>query len=36
MEEMRMSTGAYIRILPKNQIPKCASEGEEVLQVSFV
>ncbi|CAN0921956.1 KH domain-containing protein HEN4 [Linum grandiflorum] len=33
MEEMRMSTGAYIRILPKNQIPKCASEGEEVLQV---
>ncbi|CAN1156757.1 KH domain-containing protein HEN4 [Linum perenne] len=34
MAEMRKSTGAYIRILPKNQIPKCASEGEEVLQIN--
>lgn len=32
--EMRKSTGAYIRILGKDQIPKCASENEEVIQVS--
>lgn len=31
--EMRKLTGAYIRILGKDQIPKCASENEEVVQV---
>ncbi|RAL53534.1 hypothetical protein DM860_015571 [Cuscuta australis] len=32
--EMRKSTGAYIRILGKEQTPKCASENEEVVQVN--
>ncbi|GAB4839257.1 hypothetical protein Ancab_028784 [Ancistrocladus abbreviatus] len=32
--EMRKVTGAYIRILGKDQIPKCASENEEVVQVT--
>ncbi|KAA8538242.1 hypothetical protein F0562_027935 [Nyssa sinensis] len=32
--EMRKSSGAYIRILVKDQIPKCASENEEVVQVN--
>ncbi|CAI0393555.1 unnamed protein product [Linum tenue] len=36
MAEMRKSTGAYIRVLPKDQIPKCASEGEDVLQINGV
>ena len=31
--EMRKFTGAYIRIMPKDHIPKCASENEEVIQV---
>ncbi|EEF52201.1 KH domain-containing protein HEN4 [Ricinus communis] len=34
MAEMRKSTGAYIRILGKDQIPKCASENEEVVQIN--
>ncbi|XP_065881277.1 KH domain-containing protein HEN4-like [Euphorbia lathyris] len=33
MAEMRKSTGAYIRILGKDQVPKCASENEEVVQI---
>lgn len=33
MAEMRKSSGAYIRILGKDQLPKCASEIEEVVQV---
>ncbi|GAV69713.1 KH_1 domain-containing protein [Cephalotus follicularis] len=32
--EMRKSSGAYIRILGKDQIPLCASEGEEVVQIN--
>lgn len=32
--EMRKGTGAYIRILGKDQIPKSASENEEVVQIS--
>ncbi|GMH13654.1 hypothetical protein Nepgr_015495 [Nepenthes gracilis] len=32
--EMRKVTGAYIRILGKDQIPKCAPENEEVVQVT--
>lgn len=35
ISEMRKSTGAHIRIMGKDQIPKCASEGEEVVQVCF-
>lgn len=34
MAEMRKSTGAYIRILGKDQIPKCATENEEVVQIN--
>ncbi|KAK2981739.1 hypothetical protein RJ640_005991 [Escallonia rubra] len=32
--EMRKSTGAYIRILGKDQFPKCVSEMEEVIQIN--
>lgn len=32
--EMRKSSGAHIRILGKDQAPKCASEGEEVVQIN--
>uniref|UniRef100_A0A5B7AWQ7 K Homology domain-containing protein n=1 Tax=Davidia involucrata TaxID=16924 RepID=A0A5B7AWQ7_DAVIN len=32
--EMRKSSGAHIRILGKDQIPKCASENEEVVQIN--
>ncbi|XP_030472708.2 KH domain-containing protein HEN4-like [Syzygium oleosum] len=32
--EMRKSSGAYIRILGKDQIPTCASENEEVVQIN--
>lgn len=33
--EMRKLSRAHIRILGKDQIPKCASEDEEVVQVRF-
>ncbi|XP_034677188.1 RNA-binding KH domain-containing protein RCF3-like [Vitis riparia] len=32
--EMRKLSGAHIRILGKDQIPKCASENEEVVQIN--
>ncbi|KAK7351521.1 hypothetical protein VNO77_11048 [Canavalia gladiata] len=32
--EMRKLSGAHIRILGKDKVPKCASEDEEVIQVS--
>ncbi|KAK9219416.1 hypothetical protein WN943_008061 [Citrus x changshan-huyou] len=32
--EMRKLSGAYIRILGKDQIPKCASENEEVVLIN--
>ncbi|XP_051124598.1 KH domain-containing protein HEN4-like isoform X2 [Andrographis paniculata] len=32
--EMRKSSGAYIRILGKDQVPKNASDNEEVVQVN--
>ncbi|XP_057972900.1 KH domain-containing protein HEN4-like [Malania oleifera] len=32
--EMRKLSGAHIRILGKEQVPKCASENEEVVQVN--
>lgn len=34
--EMRKLSGAYIRILGKDQIPSCASENEEVVQVDLL
>ena len=34
--EMRKSTGAYIRILGKEQVPKCVGEDEEMVQVCSV
>ncbi|GMH03223.1 hypothetical protein Nepgr_005062 [Nepenthes gracilis] len=34
ISEMRKVTGAYIRILGKDQTLKCASENEEVVQVT--
>lgn len=33
ISEMRKSSGAYICILSKNQVPKNALENEEVVQV---
>lgn len=33
ISEMRKLSGAQIRILGKDQVPKCASEDEEVIQV---
>ncbi|KAK7311741.1 hypothetical protein RJT34_10064 [Clitoria ternatea] len=32
--EMRKLSGAHIRILGKDKVPKCASEEEEVIQIS--
>ncbi|KAJ1391951.1 K-like proteiny domain [Sesbania bispinosa] len=32
--EMRKLSGAHIRILGKDKVPKCASEDEEVIQIS--
>ncbi|XP_022975989.1 KH domain-containing protein HEN4-like [Cucurbita maxima] len=32
--EMRKSTGAYIRILGKEQVPKCVGEDEEMVQIN--
>ncbi|GLU16002.1 hypothetical protein SLE2022_324520 [Rubroshorea leprosula] len=32
--EMRKLSGAHIRILGKDQVPKCASEGDEVVQIN--
>ncbi|KAK8476065.1 hypothetical protein V6N13_001606 [Hibiscus sabdariffa] len=32
--EMRKSSGAHIRILGKDQVPKCALEGEEIVQIN--
>ncbi|KAI3895839.1 hypothetical protein MKW98_025630 [Papaver atlanticum] len=32
--EIRMTTGAYIRILGGDQVPKCASENDEVVQIT--
>ncbi|KAF5739822.1 hypothetical protein HS088_TW12G01033 [Tripterygium wilfordii] len=34
MAEMRMLSRAHIRILGKDQIPKCASEDDEVVQIN--
>ncbi|OUZ99752.1 K Homology domain [Macleaya cordata] len=34
ISEMRKATGAGIRIIGGDQVPKCASENEEVVQIS--
>ncbi|KAK7282942.1 hypothetical protein RIF29_12078 [Crotalaria pallida] len=34
ISEMRKSSGAHIRILGKDQVPKCVSEDAEVIQIS--
>ena len=34
--EMRKFSGAHIRVLAKDQIPKCASEDEEVVHVCVI
>lgn len=34
--EMRKSSRAYIRIVGKDQVPKCAMQNEEVVQVSLL
>ena len=33
--EMRKSSGAYIRILGKDQLPICASDNEELVHVRW-
>lgn len=33
--EMRRATGASIRIFPKEQVPKCGSPNDEVVQVIY-
>lgn len=34
IEEMRQATGASISIMKHGQVPKCASEGDEVVQIA--
>lgn len=34
--EMRKLSGAHIRVLAKEKLPKCASGDEEVIQVQFL
>eukprot|EP00249_Psilotum_nudum_P020190 c27596_g1_i3 orf=979-2661(+) len=34
IEQMRKDSGAQIRILPKNQLPACATPNDELVQVS--
>ncbi|CAL0305627.1 unnamed protein product [Lupinus luteus] len=34
ISEMRKLSGAHVRILGKDQVPKCATEDEEVIQIS--
>lgn len=33
IEQMRQSTGAHIRVLPKDQLPGCALPSDEIVQV---
>ena len=33
VEKIRQESGAQIRVLPKDQIPACASPGDELIQV---
>nr|GMC52002.1 KH domain-containing protein HEN4 [Ipomoea batatas] len=34
VERIRNETGAQVRVLPKDQIPHCASQGDEVIQIT--
>lgn len=36
ISEMRRATGAFIRIIGGNQVPKCASENDQVVQVCYL
>lgn len=33
VSEMRKATGASIRIIDKDQVPKCASDSDQIVQV---
>lgn len=33
VEKLRQDSGAQIRVLPREQLPACASSGEELIQV---
>lgn len=35
IEQMRHSSGAQIRVLPKDQLPHCALPTDEIVQVTF-
>ena len=35
IEQMRQSSGAQIRVLPKEQLPGCALPTDEIVQVTF-
>lgn len=35
IEEMRQATGASISIIKRDQVPKCALQDDEVVQVCF-
>lgn len=35
IEQMRQSSGAQIRVLPKDQLPGCALPTDEIVQVTF-
>ncbi|KAK4267706.1 hypothetical protein QN277_024451 [Acacia crassicarpa] len=34
VEKIRQETGAQIRVLPKDQLPACASHGDELIQIT--
>lgn len=34
INQMREESGAHIRVLPKEQLPPCAVEGDELVQIS--
>lgn len=36
IDEMRKVSGAGLRIIVGNQVPKCASKNDEVIQVRFL
>lgn len=33
VEKIRHESGAHVRVLPRDQIPPCASPGDELIQV---
>ncbi|XP_060172978.1 KH domain-containing protein HEN4-like isoform X2 [Lycium barbarum] len=34
IEKIRLETGAQVRVLPKDQMPACASPGDELIQIT--